>query len=611
MSVVHRARAGWWHNYVCPTHGTELLPARGDTFPCGHGCEFHGEPFAAAWTVFEHQAAARRARLLAHRAGSGDREEAITIVAEFADYYREVSAEGWSGQSESWMLRGKLFSQALTEAIWAVQLADAVIQLAQDDTARAALGDDVTTMLTGLLDTLETARRVLVVEQANPTSNYVAWIDAAGGLLGRALLALGQDAGPTDVATWVSRTIEHSHLAVAADGWEWEGSTYYHLFVIRAYLLNLAGTDPTALAAADADTFARMLRVLAALAAPDGRLPMLHDGPYDRAGVHLEVLETCVLARQFWQHTGLDRVEDWARGRLGDTFDGLEDLLANWYAGPPRASAASGSGTRGSVLFANAGFAVLRDSADTFQAVLDAGPHGGSHGHLDKLGLYLYGAGAAWQPAPGVPPYGSALRKDYYARTVAHPTVTVDGADQLPGTGEIELWDDAGTGSDGSLERRVVATANTVIDGATLRRELVMTDRYLLDIVDVVITSGETREIALALRPAVPMTVTARDGGWQSVWSAGSGAVLHGLHRASVPSALVSRPGRGPSDAPAHSVQLGDWTATAPAVTYVSVYSPGDTPAVTAIELATEGVELTGIHLLLADGSRTTRQVRA
>ena len=79
-----------------------------------------------------------------------------------------------------------------------------------------------------------------------------------------------------------------------------EGSTYYHLFVLRAYLLTLRGTDPAALPADAADRLAGMVQVLAGLAAPDGTLPMLHDGPFDRVPAHLEVLEVCVLAGQLW-----------------------------------------------------------------------------------------------------------------------------------------------------------------------------------------------------------------------------------------------------------------------------------------------------------------------
>lgn len=622
MTAVQHARGGWWHDYVCPTHGTELEPRSGDTYPCRYGCRLTGEPFAAAWTVYAHQAGARRARLLAHRhtrarargaADPADRDEAVRIVGEFAEVYAEIAAAGWSTQSEPWMLRGKLFAQALTEAIWAVQLADAVAELAADEKIRPALGAPVVTLLTGLLATISSARHTLVVDKNDPTSNYVAWIDAAGTTLNRALVALGH---ADDGQDWVGRTFEHARLAIGADGWEWEGSTYYHLFVLRAYLLALRGTAPAALPADAAERLADMVRVLAGLAAPDGTLPMLHDGPFERVPAHLEVLEVCVLARQLWADSPLDRVEAATRRALGAGHDGLEDLLTGWFAGPALPASTRGAtpaGPRPSVLFANAGYAVLRDRHDTWQAVLDAGPHGGSHGHLDKLGLYLYGTGVAWQPAPGVPPYASTLRRGYYARTLAHPTVRVDDLDQLPTGGVVEDFS----------ATRVVGSAADAIAGVTLRRELVMTDDYLLDIVhadaDDSTGTGDGRRVTLALRPAVPLTVTAAGSAWRTTWAATrdgepapdqaqGAAELHGFHRASAPAVLLAGPGRGPSDDPARSLTIADWTVTAHDAWFVSVYAPG-TAVVSDVILRTGAAGLTAVRVLLTDGRFTDHQV--
>ena len=626
MSTIHAARGGWWHDYVCPTHGVELDPASGaseasgavgDLYPCRYGCRLRGEPFASAWAVLEHQARAREARLLARRYAdsndAADREHAVQILVDFASYYAEVAAGGRSERAEPWMLPGRLFSQALTEAIWSVQIADAVLALAPCPTARAELGDPVTAMLTSLLRTVSAAWTTLVVDRGDPANNYVAWLDAAGGFLCRALVALGHGADPgVDTGSWVTRTLGHLPLATGEDGWEWEGSTYYHLFVLRAYLLNLRGTDPAALPAGDVERLAAMVQVLATLAGPDGALPMLHDGPYDRAGAHLEVLEICALARQLWVSTGLDRVEAWVRHRLGTDHDGLEDSLEGWFNGPPLPAL---SCERRSTHFTNAGYVVLRDSADRWTAVLDAGPHGGSHGHLDKLGVYLYGDGVAWQPAPGVPPYASALRHGYYSRTAAHPTVRVDGVDQMPAGGVVEAWEPAHTGSPTApnsedaggrvapatrTATRVLASAGDAIAGVTLTRELVMTHEYLLDVVHALVTDGTERDITLGLRPAVPLGVSALAGGWRTTWAGPPGRDLHGVHRASVPAVLTAMPGRGPSADPAAPMVLGDWTAHARDVTFVSVYAPGELDAIADLDLITgdrDVVRCVRVHL--------------
>lgn len=631
---VSRSRGGWWHDYVCPTHGTELGAPVDGYHPCPHGCRLVGPGYAAAWTVLEHQGWARRARLLARRAVSAeaagapgedqtsahdDRHEAEAIVRELAATYAQVG--GWSEQSEPWMLRGKLFSQALTEAIWAVQVADAVAELATDPGAADRLGAETVAMVDGLLGTVVAARHVLVTDQGNPQSNYTAWLDAAGGLLDRAARTLAGDradgaaggsadssagdvagglvvgaaelaregdrpsAGP-DGRPWVEATWAHAALATGSDGWEWEGSTYYHLFVLRAYLLAHGGVVPAEIGEAALGRLASMVRVLVELAAPDGTLPALHDGPYDRLGVHLEVLEVCALAGQLWSSTGLDAVEAHARSRAGADHDGLEDLLDGWFAGPPLPALET---SRGSRLFDDVGYAVLRSPDGSWQAILDAGPHGGSHGHLDKLGLYLYGPSGPWQPAPGVPPYASTLRKGYYARTLAHPTVQVDGLDQAESSGTVVSWStpDGQTlsptsGAPGTTAS-VLARADDAYPGVRLSRHVVMEDEYLLDVVTV--SCDRERDITLALRPAGRLDVTADGDGWTTRWSGpdGRGPELHGVHRASAGAALVGRPGRGPSDDPARALTVGDWQTRATQVTYVSAYSTQG--AVESVEL--------------------------
>jgi len=667
---VSRSRGGWWHDYVCPTHGTELGAPVDGRHPCPHGCRLVGPGYAAAWTVLEHQAWARRARLLARRAVSAevaeaaagrvaglqdDRLEAEAVVRELAATYAQVG--GWSEQSEPWMLRGKLFSQALTEAIWAVQVADAVAELATDPGAADRLGAETVAMVEGLLETVTAARHVLVVEQQNPQSNYTAWLDAAGGLLSRAARALAGDRADTaaggsagtparDVAAravaepaetgpaesepletesghdrltlgpdgrpWVEATWAHAALAIGDDGWEWEGSTYYHLFVLRAYLLAHRGIAPSDVDETALRTIASMVRVLVELAAPDGSLPALHDGPYDRLGVHLEVLEVCALAGQLWSSTGLDAVEAHGRVCAGAAHDGLEDLLDGWFAGPPLPALET---SRGSRLFDDVGYAVLRSPDGSWQAVLDAGPHGGSHGHLDKLGLYLYGPDGPWQPAPGVPPYASSLRKGYYARTLAHPTVQVDGLDQAESSGTIVSWSvgegpaptplaptpssvgqtsttDEETTSGRVPTTSVLARADDAYPGVRLSRQVVMEDEYLLDVVTV--SCDRERDITLALRPAGRLDVTADGDAWTTRWSGpdGQGPELHGVHRSSSGAALVARPGRGPSDDPARVLTVGDWEARATQVTYVSAYSTQG--AVESVELLDAAGEAAG-----------------
>ncbi|WP_407319735.1 heparinase II/III family protein [Isoptericola halotolerans] len=583
MTTVPPGLGGWWHDYVCPTHGTELVGVEGSGHRCSRGCTVTGPRVDGARSVLDHQACAREIRLLARRAastGSGtDRDRALSLLSDYADVYAGAVGPGWSEAAEPWMLRGRLFSQALTEAQWAVQIADAVILCGRD-----AAGPGVVTMLEDLLATFEQAYAILVDERQDERNNYTAWLGAAGALVAQAL-----EAPATVTGLWRERVLQHVGLAVRDDGWEWEASVYYHLFVLRAYLLALRGAVPTDLPPATTARLAAMVRVLAEVAAPDGRLPALHDGPYERVPAHREVLEVAELARGLVSPTGLDTVERFARERLGDADDGLEPLLSGWFVGAPVQVPAP---SRASVLFPDVGYAVLRDDDDTFQAILDAGPHGGSHGHLDKLAVYLYGA-APWQPGPGVPPYASPLRRGYYARTVAHPTVRVDGQDQDEATGKIAGWDpDAGT---------LTATAEPVA-GVRVRRSLRLSAGCLVDVVTV--ECGSPREVSLALRPAVGLEVLTTADGAETTWRAADGTVLRGFHAASVPASLVAAPGRGPSDDPARPLTVADWTATGDRVVLASLYHQGPRPpSPVTIAFAPDGGAI--FHLTTPDGDST------
>lgn len=146
----------------------------------------------------------------------------------------------------------------------------AVITLAEQST------EDLAPVLP-LLDALEQAAldaRDVLTGQGHLASNYTAWLNAAGVAASRGgAAARGQEWD--GAGRWLEGEhglYAHLRVAVADDGWEWEGSTYYHGFVLRAALLALRGTDPAAVPSDVVDVLAGMTDVLAAIATPGGIL---------------------------------------------------------------------------------------------------------------------------------------------------------------------------------------------------------------------------------------------------------------------------------------------------------------------------------------------------
>ncbi|HEX6682220.1 MAG TPA: heparinase II/III family protein [Candidatus Limnocylindrales bacterium] len=422
MIVIPRARGGWWHHYVCPTHGTELehvgllggeFPSGG--VPCRHGCRWDTPDIRGAWTVLAHQACARAAD--------------ATVLKEYERLYLSLGGEHEGAQP--WMLRGRLFHQALTEAIWAVSI------------GRAAWrhGNPVPKLLEELASAAFEARKVLL-DRGDGRSNYVAWLNAAGAVC-------------SGDPMWLDFQRRHMEAAILGDGWEWEGSSYYHGFVLDAYEATFDEAP---------ESMRRVAEVFGGTA--------LHDSPY-----------------------------------------------------------VNGVG-RGEGLFPDMGYAVFDHAG--IRAIVDFGPHGGSHGHRDKLALYLY----PWQPDPGQVPYGQKGWRDYYASTKAHPTFRVDDLEQAECTGRLV---DANTfACDEAYEGVRAVRRVTPIDGG-LRDELT-------------VTCDRPRKVTLQLRPAVALEAN----GFETRWL--GERVLAGRHECDRPSALMVIPGPGPADDPQRTVSHVDWT---------------------------------------------------
>lgn len=586
LHAIPRERGGWWHAYVCPAHGVELnhgalltgrFPEGGA--PCPRGCRVDTEAVRGAWTVLSHQAWARRIRLLAHR---GEDREAVERLVAYAGLYAEAAGRQHD-EAQAWMLRGRLFHQALTDAVWAVSIGHSVWTL-------ALRGTPVPDAVTELLDELEQAAldaREVLVGRGDLASNYTAWLNAAGAVTGRAASVVR--GRPWDAGA--NRWFEGPHglcaqlrAAVADDGWEWEASTYYHGFVLRAALLALRGTDPVADLPPDVvGILGAMTDALAAIATDDGVLPALHDGPYSRGPLELEWLELVALAQQVTPSPRLAAVAERSRAHLGPADDGLDQFLGDWFAGP--AALPERSAPEPVTVFADAGYAVVR--AHGVQALLDFGPHGGSHGHRDKLALYLYGARTPWQPDPGQVPYAHAEFRELYASTAAHPAFRVDGQEQAESTGRLLSAD----------ERSVTAETTGAYDGVRAVRRIEIGPCHLVDVLTV--AAHGARTVSAQLRPGTPLDVQAEaHGPVHTLWYGDE--VLHGWHTASVPAVPFTRPGPGPADDPQRSRSWVDFTAPADdRVVFASVYQTAEAgPAVTGVRLTEHGVEVE-----LADGS--------
>ena len=503
---------GWWHQYVCPEHHTELLfdplEKNADVFRCPYGCTLEGEPYRGAWLVFRHQALARFAlQAAAVYAATGERRYAEWSLGILRGYAVRYPGYPIHPDSQPWMLKGRAFHQALTEAIWATTLMRAHLLLADQGVRLADECAEADLFYSMLEESMSRSHRILVEERNTPESNYTAWLNAALACLG----AVRNDrAKLLRVLDGEGGFKHHLSVGVRPDQLEYEGSVYYHVFVLRAYLIvaemaERFGIDVFRIAGERGQSLEGMFDVLALLANDRGELPSLHDGPYRRLPYAREIAEIFEIGlSRFKNKAYVPILAEAYRQMSGERRrTGLEALLY----GEGEWDFEAGFPPRPSLLLPDSGFVVGRQAGNALSFCADFGPHGGSHGHYDKLHLSLEHRDGTVAPDFGMVPYGSRLRKDWYAATFSHNTVVVDGRSHKAHAGQCvkyesrDGWTYAWLRSEGAYDRTV------------LNRHLLLTPEWLLDWFEV--ECGQERQIDWLMHSLGWRAVPGEDG-WMS-----------------------------------------------------------------------------------------------
>ena len=104
------------------------------------------------------------------------------------------------------------------------------------------------------------------------------------------------------------------------------------------------------------------------------------------------------------------------------------------------------------------------------------GPHGGGHGHPDKLGFVLHARGKILAVDPGCIAYGNPAHRGWYRQTLSHNTIVVDHKSQQPTEGQLEF---AAFGQNMGI---ACARSDGAYPGVLLRRTLAVIGDTVLDL---------------------------------------------------------------------------------------------------------------------------------
>jgi len=190
-------------------------------------------------------------------------------------------------------------------------------------------------------------------------------------------------------------------------------------------------------------------------------------------------------------------IVDPSRG-LSDCFvirQCAENLPEAKFSIDSREFALNGIAKQGSSLFPSTGIAILRNNEknpDALTAVLSFGPYGSPHGHPHQLEIILYGLGKLLLPDIGTYKYEDPLEKSWIKQTLSHNTLVVDKTSQYPFNSPNKgIWShDYANPIKGQLEtfavyddyKLVSASCDAVYEGVNLKRTIILTSKYLLDV---------------------------------------------------------------------------------------------------------------------------------
>lgn len=450
---------GHGHDYCCPVHNVTFT-FRWDT-PTAHYCTACNKEYRNvnrynwAWVNFVH----------ANNYGFMNSCMYLYIATDqkiYACYIRDMLL-GYAQKYPGYMVHnaarkqteafsGKMFAQSLDESVWA------------SDVARAyAIAKDVMTP-----EEIKTIEKGYLRECANlllrrkDGGNWQIWHNSGLAALGIAL----QDDSIIDVALNDPKCGYHYlfNKHVYPDGWWNEGSPTYHFYPLRAMLLTA-----DAVRCRNINLFDNRLHAMFAAPVlgtyPDLSFPSHNDGWYGES-----LLAQAPLYEQAYTRMTdpvfLDVLKQCYRRTERNSCAALFNPISIDPAQRPIRLASHN--------FENAGYALLRSDAAT--VVMKYGPHGGGHGHPDKLSISIHNGKREILSDFGTSAYGAPDYTKWYRKTLSHNTITVDGKDQQNEAGSLSNFTGNKQGG------RITAKAHNAYPGVKMQRMLELKGNRLHDI---------------------------------------------------------------------------------------------------------------------------------
>lgn len=472
----------WYHWYACPEHGCSLrtgkqigqwqwehvCPVGGETLRSDpakpstdyDGCSLSGVHGQWARAVLDLGLAYQVTSEVCYA------NKARDILLAYAGKYQSYPLHNIHGEAK--IGGGRVGSQQLDESTWLIpvcQGADLVWDaLSQSD--RDAISSKL----------LLPAAKEVILPNPIGVHNIQCWRNSAFGLVG--FLLDDKDLIRTAIDDPAAGFRTQMKKGVTADGQWWEGAWGYHFYTMSA-IWSLTEAARNCGIDLYCPQFKSMFDAPLEFAMPNMRLPAFSDsGEADLAGD----------APRY--ELAYARYKDPLCLELLAKSDRRNDF-ALWFGVPKLPS--SRQVHRSSANHPRSGYAILtkgKGDQATWLCV-KYGPHGGGHGHPDKLSFVLYAKGRVIGIDPGTCRYGLPIRHEWYTATLAHNTLTIDEQSQKPAEGRCIAF-----GAENGVDY-AVCEAGPIHDGVRFARTAALVGENLLVCVDQISADAEhTLDIA-------------------------------------------------------------------------------------------------------------------
>lgn len=404
----------WYHYYSCPKHGARLRTES----PTKHVCPVDGEvfsgyPYDDVYIMSEHNKYANALKTLGivyQLTGQKNyADKAREILLAYAAKYPEYPLH--TIRNEARIGGGKVGPQTLDESTWLITVVEGA-DCIWDTLTEDQKGSVINGLLLPATD--------IIRKHKMGIHNIQCWKNSAVGLVG---LLINNAEMIKEAIEGESGYFNQMKKGVMPDGVWYEGAWGYHFYTISA-LVHLTEAARNCGINLYGEELRRMFEAPILMAMPNLELPAFNDSYTVQLPTMASLYEIA-----------FSRYND-RRFALVMQQGNRINNNAMLYGRP--IDSAKINIPVASVNFPSSGYGILAygTSTDATWFCIDYGPHGGGHGHPDKLGFVLYGLGQPLSVDPGTANYGVPIQANWYRTTIAHNTLCVDETSQKPAEGK-------------------------------------------------------------------------------------------------------------------------------------------------------------------------------